>query len=191
MSQSVSGSRPTFLTSQINGLGAVRYQNSKTSNLPVFPATAGHTFFVVKVTSDPAASAATSGAWDNTSITDAGTRNTHYPFTDGVIYETWGTSVRKTVGDPAAALTGWRVYEVITTSSEYTVKVDGTQIFTTGTNTVGFKGTAGWVGASRDSGSFAMDGYIAGIYHADAKLSAGDRSDLIDYINDRFALSSS
>lgn len=187
--------RGVYLSNFLNGLGVARFTGADHLDLPVFPGGSGHTFLVVKIDNDPPVNSQASGLWDNSTIVDGGTRNTHYPFPDdNNIYETWGRSAasgRVTVGNPAASLASWRVYEVVSVAGEYTVKVDGTQIVTTGTNTPGWKATAGKLGASFDKETASLSGHVAGMYHANAKLSAGDRTNLIDYINDRFALSSS
>lgn len=64
----------------------------------------------------------------------------HIPFTDGVIYDACGRTVRKTTVNPTTSLTAPVVYEVISTSLEWTNRLNGAQLFTTATNTVDFAG---------------------------------------------------
>lgn len=100
--------------------------------------TAGHSFMVVKADNDPPAgnqSVHPMNQWGSDSQTS------HYPFTDGSIYDAFGTTARKTVGNPATTLAQWNCYEALSKSGEWTAWLNGTQIFTTATNTVGF-GTA-------------------------------------------------
>lgn len=174
---------PVNDTNQINGLAAARF-DTQALLFPDYSAlTAVHMFIIVKLDADPPPTEDTTGLWG----TGAATR-THFPFTDSNIYEGFGSTTRQTVGNPAAALTSWRVYEIISTSSEYTVLLDGTQLFTTGTNTVGW-GADRWLGRSHGT-RVTLKGWVAGAYLASAKLTT-DRAALITYINDRFALSSS
>jgi hypothetical protein len=97
--------------------------------------TAGHIFIVVKVANDPPSSnvGPAVGEWSY-----LGGNQSHYPYSDGVIYDNWATSVRKTVGNPTPSLASWRVYEILSKSGNWTAWLDGTQIFNTGTNTVQF-----------------------------------------------------
>jgi hypothetical protein len=139
-------------------------------------------FLIVKADNDPGVSSAQSGLWN----TSTDSNNTHYPFTDGIIYDSTGSSARKTVGNPAAALTSWRVVEVVTKSGSWTYWLDGTQLFTTGTNTVSF-GNNAKLGQSVTT-PFLV-GYVAGMYLYSAELSAPDRAVLVSYINTRFGLS--
>src|SRR5688572_12957685 len=130
------GSAPLYKTNVLNGLavadtdGAARHWFTGPDMSAL---TAVHCFMVVLAINDPATDVGQTGLADmGSAATSAG----HYPYTDSNIYEPSFSSARKTLGNPAAALTSWRVYELISVSGEYTAKIDGTQIFTTGTNTV-------------------------------------------------------
>jgi hypothetical protein len=113
----------------------------------------------------------------------------HLPYTDGWILEGWGSTTRQVVAAinvPDISLFG--VYEIVNTGSEYTLKWNGTQFFTTGTNTVGYPNTNAHLGVC----SFGTwQGKIAGMYQMSAKLGSTERTALINYINSRFGLSSS
>lgn len=183
MTQTSPTNRPIFTANQINGLGAARMQNGDWFELPDFSAiTASHFFLVIKIDADPPASGAGGLHRNSNGATDA-----HYPFNDSNIYECWGTDTRLTVGNPAADLTQWRVYEIISISGEFTVLLDGTQLNTRASNTVGWGGLARF--GHTNAGNWT-NGYWAGAYQFSAKLSSGDRTAIIDYINDRFGLSS-
>lgn len=174
--------RPTYQTNIINGLAAARFGGSNALHLVDASAlTAGHVFIVFWIDNDPPLASAESGLWR---FSGAGQGTTeHVPFTDGVIYDACGSTVRKTTVNPATAMTSPVLYEVITTSSEWTNLLNGTQLFTTGTNTVEFAADMQlgvW-------GATFLKGYVAGLYIFSAKKTGADRTDLIDYINDRFA----
>lgn len=178
--------RPTFKANILNSLGVADFvvtPNPSSMTGPDASAlTAGQVFLVIKVPSDP-------GVFGENTPWRIGTDGSNadaYTFTDGVVYIGAGSTARKTAGNPSVTTAAWRVLEVITTSSEYTVNIDGTQLFTTGTNTVGFRNGI-LLGLGPSGGQFT--GQIAGLYIFSAKLSSGDRTTMVNYLNDRFALS--
>lgn len=117
--------------------------------------TASTVYIVVKISADPPSDALDSGLWVMGSHPFA----VSFPYTDGVVYDGFGSDARKTTGDPSLSLSSeFRVYAVVASSSEWTSYIDGTQHFTTGTNTVGFT-TAPWLG--RSLSDFYLDGDIA------------------------------
>jgi hypothetical protein len=67
----------------------------------------------------------------------------YYKYTNNAvgsgIYENFGTSVRKTTGNPSAgALSVWHSYAVTSASASFLTYINNVQHFTTGTNTVAF-----------------------------------------------------
>ena len=99
--------------------------------------TAAEIFIVVAVDTDPPVGLSTPGLW---TFGSSGTV-TLYPFTDSKIYDSFGSTVRKTTVDPVADLTQFNLYNVVSIAGEWTNRLNGTQLFTTGTNTVGFDAT--------------------------------------------------
>lgn len=183
MIKEADGTRPIFETNQINGLGAARFGGAVLLIPNMSALTASHFFLVIKIDNDPPASG-------NGGLHNHGTSGltSHYCFTDNNIYEGWGTDTRLTVGDAAASLAAWRVYEVLSISGTFTVRLDGTQLNTRASNTVVFANDAthrlGII-----TSNFLM-GQVAGAYQCSAELSVGDRANQIGYINSRFGLSS-
>jgi hypothetical protein len=182
------GNRPTYVAAGPNGVGVMNHSNGGGQALegPDGSAlTAGHVFLVVKGGADPSAS----GRGTPWRIGSDGTNPDLYTWTTGDVYMGAGSTVRKFIANPAAATTSWRVLEVSSITNEFIVKLDGTQLGSTiNPNTVGFT-TQMQLGAGPSSATFF--GQIAGLYIYSAKLSAGDRTTLINYINTRFGLSSS
>src|SRR5262249_28096178 len=134
------GAKPTFKTNIVGGKPVVRFDGvDDFFSLPnsFTGLSAATVLIVVKLTTDPPAAAAQTGLWYFGSSGD----KTHFPYTDGTIYDTFGTTVRKTTVDPAPALTSFRVYTVKSSSGNWTSYLDGTQLYTTGSNTVGFTTT--------------------------------------------------
>lgn len=62
--------------------------------------------------------------------------NTFMPFTDGNFYDEWCSTTRQTVG-ALDAHTSPVVYDTVSSGTEFTASRNGTQFFTTATNTVG------------------------------------------------------
>lgn len=170
--------KPTFQTNELNGLAVVEFNGASGRSFnSVNPSalTAAHLFLIVKMDS---ANSATS-PWDFGTAFD----ENHYEWLDGNIYDGTASSSRYTVGNPTPAVTSWRLIEVISTSSEWTFLMDGSQLFTTGTNTVSLSSSCK-LGANRGRG---CSGKAAGGYLFSAKKTGTDRTTLVDYANDRFA----
>ena len=180
--------KPTFVTGVINGLGVARWDGTDDEMANVDPTalTAVHLFAVVKMDSNTPA-AGKSGLWSfgtvgnsyplnspNTDITNDSFRNSSLQFSKS------GIDVAQ-----------WRVIEIISTATEWTFKLDGTQLHTTGTTTFTHQ-AAGFIRLGRDGpfGGNYLDGDLAGMYIFSAKLTT-TRADIIGYINNRFGLSSS
>jgi hypothetical protein len=88
---------------------------------------------VIKAKNDPALNQGDSGfVTFGTSVS-----LNHYPFIDSIIYEGSFSTVRQTVGNPTTSLAQLNLYNVLSKSGNYTSYLNGTQIFTTSTNTVG------------------------------------------------------
>jgi hypothetical protein len=182
--------RPTFKANQLNGLAVADVGASVRngwSGVNGSALTAGHIFLIVKAVNDPGI-ASRNQLW-NIGTGALGSPDA-YPFTDSKVYMGAGSTTRRTCTNPTLSLAAWRLLEIVTTSTEYTVRLDGTEtLFTSGTNTVGFN-ISMRVGAD-GTGLAWFVGQYAGMYIFSAKLSSGDRTTLINYINSRFGLSAS
>lgn len=153
-------------------------------NMPDMSAlTAGHIFMVCKLDADPGAQGR-AGLW---SIGTGAGSNFYDNPGDSTIYDAFGSNARKTTGAFATTITNIHIYEAISTGSEWTNRNNGTQIFTTATNTVGFKNAPVLGGNGADVG---MLGRIGEVVMCSAKLSVADRASLISYFNTRYGISS-
>lgn len=146
--------------------------------------TAATVFIVVKVDADPAAGIPTSGLWDFGS--DAA-NDTHYPFTDGIIYDDFGTTARKTTVNPTPALTSPRNYCVISAASDWRSYLDGSNLHTTATNTVGFL-AAPLLGRG-PTNPVNLDGDVHELILYSSALSDGNRQSVEGYLRTKFTLS--
>jgi hypothetical protein len=182
--QTAAGFGPLYKVNQINGLPAFQFDSAQYINMSnVFSGLTSATIkIVVKTKNDPSSSAADSGLWSITTAAQTG----HFPYTDGVIYETAGTDTRKTVGDPATTLAQWNLYATVTKSAGYTNKLNTTVIFSTGANTVGFS-TAPKLGTS-SAGVFDFGGYVAELLIWDHELSATEEAESNAALDEFYAL---
>ena len=190
--QSTSGAKPLYKTNVINGLPALEFDGSDDcltlgSNI-LSGATSGEVWILLAIDTDPPGASAQSGLWNM----DGETINTcHYPFTDGTLYEAWGSTARKSTGvNPTPSLTGWRLYNVGSAASDYRIRLDGTEIYNTATNT--FSGfTDGTIYLGRSAGLFGdifLDGKIAAIVITDAVVNTTDRGTINDHFESVYGL---
>lgn len=122
---------------------------------PITSPTRLSAFIVIKKFSDPSDAGGNGGLWDF-SGNDANA--THWNYTDGNIYDDFGSTTRQTVGNPTPALTSWHLYEVRSASGEWTAWLDGEVLHTTEINTVGLEDYC-TLGKSR--GNTFLVGWIA------------------------------
>lgn len=180
-SQGTGVNRPTYKTNIINGRAIVRFDGTTDYvQGPNFLTgyTEGEIFVLVKINADPPADVAQSGLWVFGSSGDT----THFPYTDGTVYDAFATDTRKTTVDPTPSLSStFRIYNVSSKSGEWTSRLDGTQIYTTGTNTVGWT-TGPRLGADAGATRF-LQGDLALAVLYNVVLSSADRASVIDKIN--------
>lgn len=67
--------------------------------------------------------------------------NDFYPYTDGKIYDAFATTARKDNITPAATISNFTMYTVLSASGNWTCWHNNSQSFTTATNTVGWDTT--------------------------------------------------
>ena len=115
-----------------SGLGGLSFSD--------FSASAVEGFLVIKAKNDPPATDKSSGGILLGSASGGGS-DTHYPYTDGNIYDSFGTTARKTVGNPATSLAQLNLYNPLSISGGWSTRLNTVQIFSTGTNTVGINVT--------------------------------------------------
>lgn len=135
--------------------------------------TAADGFFVAKLNTDPPGGVTTEGF---ISFNGAAVMGPRYPrSTDGVVTLAAFTTVTKTAVDPATSLATPHLTEIISTGSEYTWRLNGTQQFTTGTNTVGWERYT-YIGVSDETAAKKLDGFFVELFIFNAKLSTNYRT---------------
>ena len=110
-----------------------------------------------------------------------------YPFpADGGIYDDWGSTVRKTTGVPVKSpVTDYIVYNVVTKANEWTSRINGTQHFTTATNTVAFPASCE---LGRNAGGQVFTGTVADLMVINRELSAGERASVTADLIEEFRI---
>lgn len=197
--QGTLGSRPLYdTTNALNGHAVATFNTSRfwtgpdMTGLGTEFAGEAHVFIVVKCDADPAVATDDGGLWELSASSSTG--DFYTLAADGKIY---ASMFRKNRINTAVTpdLSSWRVYEAVVRSSsapaepdgKWSLRVDGTEI-NAGT-VLGFSALA-TPRLGINEGGFHFKGKMAGMYLFDGELSGGDRTDLINYINTRFGLSS-
>lgn len=180
LTQSTSGSRPIYKESILAGHPILRFDGSDDHfTLPnvLSGATSGEVFLIVRIDNDPPAASAQSGLW---TMTGDGVDVTHFPFPNGLLYETWGTTSRHNTGvNPTPSLTSFRLYNIESSAGNYKIRLDGTEIFGTSTNTFSSFSNTPYLGRSSGlTGNVYLDGDIAGIIVFAGILDSTDRGTL-------------
>ena len=190
------GNRPTLQVAEQNSLNTLRFtaisaQHYVLSNSILSGSSAGSVYIVYKIVSDAA----------NNGLMDWGTSGSesHWPFSDGNLYIDFGSTVRKTVGNPSVTQTSYRIISLYSAASDWAFYIDGgaggssggtSPFFSTATNTVGWNATAGAVklGCSAPVTPAALNGWIAEVIFSNAKQSVQDRQKMEGYLADKWGL---
>lgn len=181
---------PTGVDTVVNGHKIVRLNGtSDYFSLPnlLSGATAGTAFIVVKIDSDPPSNPVQTGHPMGVFGTDNDA--SHYPYTDGTIYHDFGTTSRKDF-NPTPSLASWRVYGVMSASADWRAYLDGTLVFSTGTNTVAFGATPLIGHDSRIAGGnyTYTDGDIAEVIIYNSALTTLRREQVETYLGDKYGI---
>lgn len=142
--------------------------------------TAAEAFVVRKLATDPPSGSSSGGMWK---FGTAGSAD-NVPFTDGTIYDGFGSTARKTTVNPTPSMANWHIYNVTSISGEWTNRLNGAQLFTTATNTVGFN-TAPRFGSEAAA---AIDASFTTLWIFNRKLNAFERWGMNTYLNRRWLL---
>lgn len=151
--------------------------------------TAGHVFVVVKTDVDPSTAVDRAGP-----PTQFGSQNSNadlYPFhSDGDVYDSFGSTVRKSTGDRDTSLATWHLYEARTASGAWSLRINGAtsgnDFFSTVTNTVGWK-TAPRIGSHSLSDTH-LCGHIAEVIFYSRVLDETETGDIYDYLETKYGI---
>lgn len=185
--QATASIQPRFVASAINSqpgvdFDAVNLEFLNGPDLDALGLTSAESFIVLRVNADPPANNAIAGLWQTGSSTNAD----FYPLAGtGIIYDSFGSNVRKLTVNPTPSLASPRIYSCHGTAGEWTNYLDGTQLFTTATNTMG------WSTTPKLGKSFLanyLDGVVCEWIVYTGKLSASDRASVDGYLKTKYAI---
>jgi hypothetical protein len=184
--QASAPNRPLLRHSAINGKKALDFDgisSNFTNSGLLNGATAGAWFAVIQLDADPPSNA-------GPIIDGFGAGDSVHPYTDGIIYDGFCTSVRKTCGNPTPSLTSVSLLGAISASADYRFYVNDktTPFFSTGTNTVSVGTGTRYMGFSVALSSL-ISGLIPELIVMDAVPSAGDLTSLWAYVNTKYGTS--
>lgn len=186
--QGTPAQQPLFVASAINSRPGVQFDagNSEflacVADLNAAGFTGLETFIVLQKNEDPPATTAKAGLWR----VGTGTQ-TVVPFTDGVFYDSFGSTVRKTTGNPATSIASPAVYNVVSIAGEWTSFVNGDQHYTTATNTFGIQTGATNVRLGPSASNF-LDGVVCEWLTYEGKLGAPDKAAVEAYLAARYGI---
>lgn len=180
----------TVNASALNGHNTVTMAGTTTAwRLPstfMVGETEGSYFAVIQRASDPPGVGVQAGA-----IIDgfsSASQSGQWPWTDGVIYDRFGSTTRKTVGNPTPSLLSWRLYSAHSAANDWRAYLDATSLFSTVSNTVNFgsgvtKGLGGSIGTSS-----TFHGSIAEVLVFNSALTTSDRQKVEGYLAWKYGL---
>ena len=181
--QTAAAQQPSVVANAVNGRPVVRFAGGQLLQLPslMTGATAGEIFAVLK---SSGAAGTNQGPWQF-SLTSGSYTGSFYPYSDGRIYETFGSSVQTLVGTPPTPLGAYNLFNVSSQTNEWAVRLNGGQIVRNAVNTVQFR-TDMLLG--RNAEGFYFTGDFAEIIIYDHVLSAAERETVGYYLNRKYAL---
>lgn len=199
--QATAGNRPIYRTSIINSLPAVRFTNLADGSDPTnrkffalptnaFSAfTEGEIFWVGVVDADPPGDQYQNTFLNFGNYAQEFNDNEVYPFTDGNMYNGFGSSARKNAyWATGGVLDSWHIYDIWSAANDWGMNLDNVNKFTTATNTVSFRSDCR---IGRDSSSvetFGLQGYIAEMILYNRKVTPTERTDIYDYLAAKYAI---
>lgn len=159
--------------------------NSRYYNLPSTLETgwtSGMMLYALKIANDPVAAERRGGPVVGQSGSD--TASDHHPWTDGQVYNGFMSTARKTCGNPAQAMTAWHQGEFRSAAGAWGFVINGTNVFTTATNTVATS-TVPLVGKhvrNRGDGGLLIDGNLGRMIMLDRVLTGTELTDARTWI---------
>jgi hypothetical protein len=184
--QSVSANRPTVAAADLNGMNVVRFTSADTNSfdLPdlLSGASEGSAMAVIKVNADPPGATADSGGLLKIGSQGGANGSNHYPFTDNNVYDDFGSTARKSLGNPTPSLASYRILSFHSKASDWRCYIDATSFFTTATNTAGFTSSPKIATSTNGVTSVYLNGWVAELLICNNFLTDSDRQKLEGYI---------
>ncbi len=154
---------------------AVRFDNGRFFNVTNLSAlTEGEIFVHRKIDAEPPTTLnGYGGLWDFGTYS----ADTNYVplFNGSGIYDSWGSTTRRDGIGYTPPMTAYHVYSVYSKANDWANYLNGTQLFHSGTNTVGFRSSPVF-GAAAGAPLIYFSGYARSIVLFSAKVTAGERT---------------
>jgi hypothetical protein len=172
--QATGGSQPTYEPFGFNGRPAIRFAGGASTQFLTLASIASTgwsglgALYAWKVTNYPGTDpniGPVLGQWGTEVSAD------HEPFSDGQFYHGFGSTARKTVGAPPVSPASPRISAISSAAGAWSYWIDGTQVFSTGTNTVGLN-TAPKIG---NSFTYYLDGHIGEVIIMPSEMTTRER----------------
>lgn len=189
--------RATYKTNAVNGLPSILFvhdgnNSTNTNSRYDGPSntfngfTEMEIFVLIKAANDPASSNLV-GNWStigsDTSLLQ------HYPFNDagvGTVYEGAATNARKNTGNPLINLAAFNVYNISSKNGLYKTRFNGTEFFSTATNTFAITGSPRFGGNSSSFSGAGFSGEIAVILIWNRVLNNSERTAVRNYFTAKY-----
>ncbi len=121
-----------------------------------FEPAVGEMFAAVQMDSDPVG-----GGYSGLTYWGSHSFDTHYPYSDNVVYEGWGSTARKTCGNPTTNLAAAHCLNILSASADWRIWVGSEALYSTSSNTVGWRAGTQWLGGASTAVQFL--GVCAGL----------------------------
>lgn len=162
--QATTGNKPTLVAGVTpSGQSALAFTGDSANylDLPDLSAIAalaagGEVFAVLKANADPPGPMNRTGLW----YLGTNSNNSHYVWTDGAIYDSFGSNARYAVGNPTPPLTQFNILDISSQTNEWIARLNGTTLFSTGSNTVAWP-SAPRFGTGTVLSAYNFDGQLA------------------------------
>ncbi len=185
--QTVGAAKPEIALNRFgSGLG-VRFRLVEFAfsylNLPNFLTgfTEGEVFLIFKRDNDPALDHERSGLWSLGAVSG---QNVHIPWIDGNVYESFGSTARKSAGDPPFSLSSdYRIYNLSSKAGEWIARLDGGLFYTTATNDVDWTTTPSLGGMV--ASAIWLEGCIDEMVLFSRVLTSDERASMHSYFADQ------
>ena len=132
---STQADQATIVLNCFGNIPGVNFDTDKYDRATILSGTTASSYFqVAQNINDPSTGAGSAPFLRHNSLA------AYYTYTDGVIYDDWGTNSRHTTGDPTTSLTNLVLYSTFAGASDWRSYINNTSFYSTGTNTVAYSG---------------------------------------------------
>ena len=175
--QGTGANQPAWVASQLNGRPVVHFSGSQSLTLlnVLSGAAQGEIFAVVRSSAAPNTTNCL-WAW-------GGASGSVYPYSNGTVYDDFGTNTWVSLGKPPVDLTQYQLYNISSSSSEWTQRFNGLASYDRLGNTVSFR-----TNPSLGTGNGNFTGDIAEIIVYNAVLTPAQRDTIGTYLGNKYNL---